>query len=100
MQETIQFVQITVADLTTLIQQTVADEITKVINLIPKKEESGDPDLLTRRETKELLGKSYPYLWRLNRQGILKSRKMGRSVYYYKQDIFDHLNKSQSKLSA
>lgn len=92
----IQFVQISVNDLTNLLRQTVAEEVNRVVSILPTQKKSDDPELLTRKEAMELLGKSYPYLWRLDKQGILRSRKMGRSVFYYKQDIFNHLNQSQA----
>lgn len=92
----IQFVQISVDDLTNLLRKTVAEEVNRVVSILPKQEKSNDPELLTRKETMELLGKSYPYLWRLDKQGILRSRKMGRSVYYFKEDIFNHLNQNKA----
>lgn len=96
MQNTIQFVQITTDDLADLLKRTVAEEVSKILSLLPRQEKSNDPELLTRNEAMKLLGKSAPYLWRLNKKGILRSRKMGRSVYYYKEDIFNHLNQSQA----
>jgi len=94
MHNNVQFVQITVADLTSLIQKTISEEVSKVIQLLPSKVQSNEPELLSRKETMELLGKSYPYLWRLNKLGVLKSRKMGRSVFYFKEDIFNYLSRS------
>lgn len=92
----IQFVQMSVDDLTNLLRKTVAEEVSRVVSILSKQERSNDPELLTRKETMELLGKSYPYLWRLDKQGILRSRKMGRSVYYFKEDIFNHLNQNKA----
>lgn len=43
---------------------------------------------LTRTDTARLLGKSFPTLFRYNRDGILQSVKMGpRSVYYRYDDV-------------
>ncbi len=43
---------------------------------------------LTRKDTAKLLGKSYPTLFRYNRDGILKGIKLGpRSVYYRYDDV-------------
>jgi predicted DNA-binding transcriptional regulator AlpA len=96
MSNTIQFVQISVDDLTNLLRQTVAEEVNKVVSIFPRHEKSKDPELLTRTEAMKLLGRSAPYLWRLNKNGVLRSRKMGRSVYYYKEDIFNRLNQNEA----
>jgi len=96
MSNTIQFVQISVDDLTNLLRRTLAEEVNKVVSIIPKQEKSKYPELLTRTEAMKLLGRSAPYLWRLNKNGVLRSRKMGRSVYYYKEDIFNRLNQNEA----
>lgn len=96
MSKTVQFVQITVDDLTNLLKKTVAEEFSKVTSILSPEKKLDHPELLTRKEASKLLGKSYTYLWRLNKQKILRSRKMGRSVYYFKEDIFNHLNQNKA----
>ena len=95
MENRVQFVQISADDLEHLIRKTVAEEVAKV-SIIPQQEKPPAPELLTRNEAMKLLKKSDTHLWRLNKKGILRSRKMGRSVYYFKEDIFNHLNQNEA----
>lgn len=72
--------------LTTMIQQAVANEFqiaNSAIQLNPKPE----TEILTREQTKDLLGISYVTLWKYNRDGTLQARKVNGKVFYLRQDI-------------
>ncbi len=92
MQNKVQFTLITVNELEQIFKKVISEELTLFYNSKLPNDTPNLPELLTRNEAKELLKLSYPSLWRLNKLGILKSRKMGRNVYYYKEDIYNHLN--------
>ncbi|WP_411898131.1 helix-turn-helix domain-containing protein [Elizabethkingia occulta] len=52
-----------------------------------------EKEYYTREETSKLLNVSYPTLFQWNRDGILKARKIGKRVYYSKEDVKEALNR-------
>ncbi|EQB90586.1 helix-turn-helix domain-containing protein, partial [Elizabethkingia anophelis] len=47
----------------------------------------------TREETAKLLKVSFPTLFHWNKDGKLKAKKLGKRVYYSKEDVKEALNK-------
>lgn len=80
-----------------LFLEMLRDELKKIVaeTLVETKPESKEPtrpELLTRRQAKEKLHISYPTLNRLNKEGILKARKISGRVLYSWSDIEEALN--------
>jgi excisionase family DNA binding protein len=79
-------------------KEELIQEITKVLNealekLNINKEAHQEKELYTREEASKLLNVSYPTLFQWNRDGILKARKIGKRVYYSKEDVKEALNR-------
>lgn len=84
-----------------LIQGATLEDLERMIYRAVKQEigmsakESNNPakeiKLLSRRETAKLLMISLPTLSSWTKIGVIKSRTIGRSVYYTQQDIDDAL---------
>jgi hypothetical protein len=88
-------VQLSVKDLTDLIATSVSSELQKFEKLFkPISKDSEQETLLSRKETSELLKLSYTSLWKLNCNGILKTKKIGSRVLYLRSDVFNQLNKA------
>ncbi|MEZ7500748.1 hypothetical protein QO200_18690 [Flavobacterium sp. Arc3] len=90
-EQRLQLIQISVTDLRDLISDCIAAELQKVMNFTsqaPKPE----TEILTREQTKDLLGISYVTLWKYNRDGTLQARKVKGKVFYLRQDINNLLN--------
>ena len=87
-------IQISKNDLKQLIQEAVKEEMSKIndaIRLNPKESESKS-DLLTRKETAELLSVSETTLFLWNRDKKLENKKIGNRVYYLKSEVLCKLN--------
>ncbi|AQX87849.1 MULTISPECIES: helix-turn-helix domain-containing protein [Elizabethkingia] len=52
-----------------------------------------EKEYYTREEAAKLLNVSYPTLFHWNKDGKLKARKIGKRVYYSKEDVKEALNK-------
>lgn len=89
--QSFQMINLSVSDLTELIKNVISTEIQKVVNLTtqPSKPES---DILSREQTKNLLGISYVTLWKHSKNGILTAKKIGSKVFYMRTDIDNLLN--------
>ncbi len=84
-------VNLSVSDLAELISNCVKAEIQKVVKL-PQQTQKNELEILTRKQTKNLLGISYVTLWKYNREGFLKTKKIGSKVFYMRADIDNLLN--------
>ncbi|MFK7058584.1 helix-turn-helix domain-containing protein [Flavobacterium oreochromis] len=87
-------VQLSVGDLQQLIKEAVKEELnklTEVIKLNPKESEQ-DSNLLTKKQTEELLKVSATTLYLWNRDNVLPNKKIGNRVYYLKTDVYNKLN--------
>lgn len=86
-------IELSVEDFTEIISNCVAAEMQKrsVFETVTSIK-TGEDELLTREETKNLLKTSYTSLWKYNKEGILKAKKLGNKVYYLKQDVINQLN--------
>ena len=85
-----QIIQVTPEELKNIIND-VLD--TKLKELSSSKENQQKTELLSRKETKELLGVSYVTLNNWNRKGILEPNYLGNKVFYNKQQIINQLTK-------
>lgn len=87
----IQFFQLSLQELQTIIRQAVATEL-KVVNMkTPTPKEQLD-EILTRDEVSKLLKVSMTTLFHWNNQEILTNYKVGNRVYYKKSDVMGKLN--------
>ena len=69
----------------------VLDKALEKLNI--NKEAQQEKELYTREETAKLLKVSFPTLFHWNKDGKLKAKKLGKRVYYSKQDVKEALNK-------
>lgn len=86
-------VQLSVVDLQHLIKEAVKEELQKITNVIqlnPKESES-ESELLTRKQTAELLKVSETSLFLWNRNKVLEHKKIGNRVYYIKSEVLNKL---------
>ncbi len=95
MNENDMVVQMTVGNLKALIKQTVEEVIKQKGNKKPKKEKKGNK-LMTREEVEKFLGVSDTTLYNWNKSGELPAQKIGRRVYYKKDEIVAKLRNSQT----
>jgi len=88
-QNKVLFSQISLDDLGLLIEE----KVTKAVEKIVKNQQSPqEKNLYTRKEASELLDVSFTTLFLWNNQGILKAKKIGKKVFYSKEDILSRLN--------
>ncbi|MDV2492676.1 DNA-binding protein [Elizabethkingia anophelis] len=86
--ETIQLTHIDSKSFGQFIQEIIRKELSEYkVNTQEEKE------YYTREEAAKLLNVSYPTLFQWNRDGILKARKIGKRVYYSKEDVKEALNR-------
>lgn len=86
-------VQLSTNDLFQLIKEAVKQElnkITDVIKLNPKESEN-ESELLTRKQTAELLNVSETTLFLWNRDKLLLHKKIGKRVYYIKNEVLNKI---------
>ena len=86
-------VHLNVRELQELIANSISEEvkkITKVIQMIPT--ENDEQKFITREEASKLLRVSLTTLYLWNKNHILRAKKMGKRVYYFKQDVINKLN--------
>lgn len=84
----IQFSQITVEEL----GQFIEEKVSKAIEKLSLEKKSEEKPVYTRDETARLLDVSLTTLFHWNNQGILKAKKIGKRVYYSKNDVQARLN--------
>jgi hypothetical protein len=83
----IQLMQIDLDSFGQFIQKLVREELEKYNPI-----QSDEKEFYTREETAKLLNVSLTTLFHWNNQGILKTKKLGKRVYYSKSDVLSHLN--------
>lgn len=86
-------VQLSVGDLQQLIKEAVKEELNKITNVIQlnHKESENENELLTRKQTAELLKVSETSLFLWNRKKVLEHKKIGNRVYYIKSEVLNKL---------
>ncbi|WP_180979727.1 helix-turn-helix domain-containing protein, partial [Elizabethkingia anophelis] len=61
--------------------------------MITEKETDEEKEYYTREETAKFLKVSFPTLFHWNKDGKLKAKKLGKRVYYSKEDVKEALNR-------
>lgn len=86
-------VQLSVVDLQHLIKEAVKEELQKITNVIQlnPKESENELELLTRKQTAELLKVSETTLFLWDRDKKLEHKKIGNRVYYIKSEVLNKL---------
>jgi predicted RecB family endonuclease len=86
-------VQLSTNDLFQLIKEAVKEELNKITNVIQlnPKEKENEPELLTRRQTAELLKVSETTLFLWDRDKKLENKKIGNRVYYLKSEVINKI---------
>lgn len=84
-------VQLTVDQLQEIISNAVILGLQEHQKSVIINDEPESDILLTRDEVSHLLNVSYPTLWSWNNKGILKAKKIGKKVFYNKEDVMRHL---------
>lgn len=87
----VQLVQISIEDMKIIMGEVFASELRKANDVIPLNLKP-ETEILTREQTKNLLGISYVSLWKYNKEGILTGRKIKGRIFYLRQDINNMLN--------
>lgn len=82
----IQLMQIDIESFGQFIQKLVREELEKIIPA-----QSEEKEFYTREETAKLLNVSLTTLFHWNNQGVLKTKKLGKRVYYSKSDVLAQL---------
>ena len=86
-------VQLSTNDLFQLIKEAVKEELNKITNVIQlnPKEKENESELLTRKQTAELLNVSETTLFLWNRDKVLEHKKLNNRVYYIKSEVLNKL---------
>lgn len=71
------------------IQQRILDHIEGKQSKLP-----GIGDFISKEEAERILGKKNTTLWKLRKDGKIKSTKVGAEVFYSRQSILDYLNRN------
>lgn len=82
----IQLMQIDIDSFGQFIQKLVREELEKIIPV-----QSEEKEFYTREETSKLLNVSLTTLFHWNNDGTLKNTKIGKRVYYSKDEVFSKL---------
>ncbi len=86
-------VQLNVEELQVLVAKSVSEEVNKLIKVIQMlPTENNEQKFITREEASKLLHVSLTTLYLWNKNYILRAKKMGKRVYYFKQDVINKLN--------
>lgn len=84
-------VQLTANDLMLLIREAVKEEIQKITNVIQLNPKEKESELLSRKQTAELLNVSETTLFLWNRDKVLEHKKLNNRVYYIKSEVLNKL---------
>jgi len=84
----IQVFQLSIEELSTIIKEAVASEFNVSLNQKTLKNDDSN-ELLTREEVSKMLKVSNTTLFNWNNEGILKNYKVGRRVYYKREDVIN-----------
>lgn len=86
-------VQLSTNDFLQLVKEAVKEELNKITNVIQlnPKEKENESELLTRKQTAELLNVSETTLFLWNRDKVLEHKKLNNRVYYIKSEVLNKL---------
>lgn len=87
-------VQLSIGDLQQLIKEAISQEFNKITSVIKpvKKDSESNSELLTKKQTEELLKVSSTTLYLWNRDKVLEHKKLGNRVFYLYNDVMSKLN--------
>lgn len=87
-------VQLSTSDFLQLVKEAVKQELSKITDVIKlrQRETENESELLTRKQTAELLKVSECTLYLWSKDEILKNKKIGNRVYYLRSDVMNKLN--------
>ncbi|MFV8327619.1 helix-turn-helix transcriptional regulator [Flavobacterium sp. ZS1P14] len=91
-EKSVQLIQMNISELTEIISNCVKAELQKINNVIQLNPQVESDELLSRKQTSELLGVSYTTLFNWNNDKTLPAQKMGNRVYYQRSIIMDKLS--------
>ncbi len=92
--KTIQLLQISMEDFRSTISQAVSNELSKLEKLFAMNQQDDSGDLLTRTEASKMLQVSLTTLHHWHKDGTLTAHKVGRKVFYFKQDVIDKIRRA------
>lgn len=87
-------VQLSTGDLQQLIKDVISQELNKVASVIKPHQKGFEnkSELLTKKQTEELLKVSSTTLYLWNRDKVLEHKKIGNRVFYLYDDVINRLN--------
>ena len=86
------FVNISLEDMTCIMREIVASELQKAKEIISQTPKDDSDKILTREEVCKLLKVSNTTLFHWHNDKVLVNHKIGRRVYYMKADVMVKLN--------
>ncbi len=86
------FVNISLEDMTCIMREIVASELQKAKEIISPTPIDDLDKIMTREEVCKLLKVSNTTLFHWHNDKVLVNHKIGRRVYYMKADVMDKLN--------
>lgn len=84
---------ITIGELTTVISETVSNEVNRILSL---QKQPQQPEYFTRKETAKLLGISLVTLNSWQKNGLVPAYRINTRVRFKKEDVFKSLSKIQT----
>lgn len=90
-QQQILFTGISFEQLQDSIRTTVKNEVERIIGNLPTSTSPTPPELITRKETIDILGISYPTLNEWTKNGIIPAQRIGTRVRYNRANVYASL---------
>ena len=86
-------VQLSTSDFLQLVKEAVKQELSKITDVIKlsQRETENESELLTRKQTENLLNVSSTTLFLWNRDKVLEHRKIRNRVYYLKSEVLNKI---------
>lgn len=57
-----------------------------------------EQELLTRQDVMRILKKSQPTIWAWVRKGVIREHRLGKSVFYYRHELLEDIEKNKLPL--
>ena len=75
--------------------ESINEKQDKIISLLQESKLGNQNDFITENEAKERLHKKSTWFWQMRKDKILPFRKIGKSIYYSKNEINQLLENSK-----
>lgn len=85
--QSLQMINLSIDDLSNLISNCISEQLKNIKQTEKSETSNSEKEFLTREEVKDLLKISYTTLWKYNKNGTLKAKKLGSKVYYLREDL-------------